>query len=961
MLGDGWSLPPRPDKTVYHFLLPADGMASFGKDKVVKQLAPDQAKEMEAWRKAFTKPFSKDDAARLGKLSDAVDRLWAQVVRERATAVRETTDGVPVWPDAAANRATRPDLHIRDQEDVQAALEASSSAYQRLKLVMDLWCALWFWPLEHVDALPDRKAWLAVLELALVGSTTPQGEQGVLPFALADEDARQVAEKAVQTSATAVAEAPPAAPTRTTRLRALRDRFHALRQDGDSSCGFADVAALTEADSSVRVGREVAERLHFHHWPLRFAEVFAGRGGFDLVVGNPPWVRLALDEAGTLSDFDPKIVLRRLSAAQVVARRVGIVEPPDARAVYLQEFETQTGGQQFLGDPVNYPLLLGMKANLYKCFITIAWSIGSPMCAVGFLHPSGVYDDPKGGLLRAAMYSRLAHHYQFINERKLFPIGNRRPFSINVYGPSKDSPSFVLVSNLFHPRTIESSWIHDGRGQTPSVKTEDDEFDENGHRNRIVIVDDKHLALFARLYDDQGTPPQHARLPVVHSVEVLRVLEKFAAQPDRIGELGESRRVSFMFDESASHKAGLIRRETRVPKDASEWILQGPHLYVGTPFNKTPNEGCANHRDYTAIDLTAIPEDFLPRTNYLPCRPQFANHVPQWDGTAETGFTRIFSREMVAPTGERTLVPALIAPGPTHVSAVVSLLIDDPRVLCDCCAAMQSIPFDFFVKTTGKGHLGKSTIDQLPVLSLDSRARLRVLRLNCLTAHYSEFWGKLHEHAFSDDSWADTDPRLRKLGAPSEFSYASALRSDLERRQALVELDVLASQALGLTLEELLTIYRAQFPVLQQYERERLYDQHGRIVPTSTTASGNPAVNLVDLAEELREQAGCDITKAYDADSDEAKELLGKKVKLGKRDAAVLDVAPRCTMADLLSRTEVTYYDDKHPNGRTVTLLGIRYTDPGLYPTKVRTYPTPWTRCDREADYARAWEHFEQS
>ena len=52
-----------------------------------------------------------------------------------------------------------------------------------------------------------------------------------------------------------------------------------------------------------------------------------------------------------------------------------------------------------------------------------------------------------------------------------------------------------------------------------------------------------------------------------------------------------------------SQEDGTIRRETRFPATVDEWILSGPHFYVATPFNKTPNEGCKHNLDYSDIDL----------------------------------------------------------------------------------------------------------------------------------------------------------------------------------------------------------------------------------------------------------------------------------------------------------------------------------------------------------------------
>ena len=59
---------------------------------------------------------------------------------------------------------------------------------------------------------------------------------------------------------------------------------------------------------------------------LRFAEVFTERGGFDVLLGNPPWLKVSWDESGVLGEYDPMIVMKDLSATEVVAERNRILE-----------------------------------------------------------------------------------------------------------------------------------------------------------------------------------------------------------------------------------------------------------------------------------------------------------------------------------------------------------------------------------------------------------------------------------------------------------------------------------------------------------------------------------------------------------------------------------------------------------------------------------------------------------
>jgi len=175
--------------------------------------------------------------------------------------------------------------------------------------------------------------------------------------------------------------------------------------------GFVDVEKLATEVPRIGLVKELAQRYRFLHWELEFADLFADNGGFDLVLGNPPWIKIEWKEGGLMGDLDPLFVLRKLSASQLAELRTEALERYNARGDYLSEFERQTATQQYLNDLQNYPLLQGSQSNLFKCFLPQAWYVGAREGMAGFLHPEGVYDDTKGGALRSALYSRLLYHF----------------------------------------------------------------------------------------------------------------------------------------------------------------------------------------------------------------------------------------------------------------------------------------------------------------------------------------------------------------------------------------------------------------------------------------------------------------------------------------------------------------------------------------------------------------------
>jgi len=878
----------RPKESVYHFLVPDPGMADYG-DKVVKAMEPEAIAAIKEWRKIILKPFSSGQSVTLNRLSAAIDKLWKKHISDCASVRHMTRDGYSFfgYDDRGEfnSRLSTQEKDERFNRILKSENIRNSSPYRRLKLVMDYWCALWFWPITEASKLPSRDEWLMELS-ALV-------EGGVYDLEEADSEPKQLALF------------PGDPKPKQLGINFTPDEF-----------GYVNVDALCTAFPRLALVKDLAERYCFHHWELEFADLFAERGGFDLIVGNPPWIKIEWNEGGLLGDYEPLFILRKYSASTLTAMREETLEKYAIRPEYLEEYVQFAGSQNFLNGQQNYPVLKGMKANLYKCFLPLAWNVGRVDGVSGFVHPEGIYDDPSGGKLRGEVYRRLAYHFQFQNELKLFAdIGNREKFSLNIYNNSP-SDEFHTIANLFHPITIDQSFASNGMGVCGGIKTDLDEWNLVGHKGRIIQMSPVLLDVFAKIYDEPGTPAMQARLPALHAVELVEVLRKFAAVPQRLGELQKEYYLTQMWNEVNAQKDGTICRKTSFPTSDREWILSGPHFYIGKPFHQTPKNVCETHRAYDNLDLTEIPDDYLPRTNYLPgCDlVQYVARTPQvpWDDGAQKkviGYYRLVHREMLNQSGERTLVQHIAAPMVGHINTCMTTVFKRIEHLLDFHSLSLSVPVDYRVKSTGMGHANATLINQLPILGEDvtdlirSALWVRALALNCLTNHYADLWQECWNDSFQHERWAKDDPCLRSgkfVSLTPTWQRNCALRTDYERRQALVEIDVLAAMALKLTLDELCAIYRIQFPVLRQNENDTWYDQNGRIV--FTCSKGLPGVGF---------------------SRDEWNEI-------------------KAMPSGTVSRT-IT--DDTQPGGPVERTI---------------TYTAPFNKCDREQDYATVWAEFER-
>ncbi|MBM3225597.1 MAG: class I SAM-dependent DNA methyltransferase, partial [Candidatus Tectomicrobia bacterium] len=434
----------------------------------------------------------------------------------------------------------------------------------------------------------------------------------------------------------------------------------------------------------------------------------------------------------------------------------------------------------------NYPLLKGIQTNLYKCFLPLGWRLTSSQGVAAYLHPEGPYDDPNGGALREVMYPRLRAHFQFQNEFQLFTGTNdhgRLRFGLHIYSAPQKQVLFDHIANLFSPTTVDRCYEHGGNEAVGGIKTEDGTWNIAGHRDRIVPVTDAALAVFAQLYDEPGTPPRRARLPALHAGTLQGVLDKLAAYPRRLADLGNEYTSTEMWHETMQQKDGTIHR--RVPGEhgfvtaASDWVLSGPHFFLANPFNKTPRRVCTANGHYDPIDLEAIPDDYLPRTNYYPMadREEYLRRTPRvnWVETAEishkpvTAYWRLAVRRGAHPADERSVRPILLLPAQGHIGSVFSITCREPLLAVMNAAFWSAIPLDFLHRTTGKQDFRGNIADKFPIAAAyQPELAIRALALNCLTTHYAPSGPKSSPPPSPSSTGASpTTPACRRTSSPA--------------------------------------------------------------------------------------------------------------------------------------------------------------------------------------------------
>jgi hypothetical protein len=484
-------------------------------------------------------------------------------------------------------------------------------------------------------------------------------------------------------------------------------------------------AGVSEANTLIARVRELSEREAFFHWWTAFPNVWKpnGEGGFDAVIGNPPWDRIKLQEVEWFAERSPHIAAqaraadRKAMIAELHKKKAPLAKDY-AEAVERAEANTRVlgNGKQGSGD---YPLLGNGDINLYSLFVERAQALLNPQGIVGLLTPSGIAAD-KGA----------AEFFKSISTTgrlgALYDFENKKVFFADVHASFKFC---VLVFGAMERRFAQSRcafYLHST--------------DEASDPSRVLALSAED---FTAVNPNTGSAPIFRnRRDAEITLKLYRehpVLVRHGELSKSLGQQADTRtwpvKYMRMFDmTNDSHL--FLKREELVkqgykPAALNHWVnAQGEEavpLYEGKMvqmYDHRAADVVVNAENlHRAAQQESIPAHAKASPDRYPT-PQYWVKDSDTAGLQKLDYCLAF-KDVTAPTNMRTMIAALIPKAgfgntlpmllPAADEASLTLYKQSVPLLL---ANLASFAFDFAARQKVQGqHLNWFVVEQLPVIT----------------------------------------------------------------------------------------------------------------------------------------------------------------------------------------------------------------------------------------------------
>jgi hypothetical protein len=565
---------------------------------------------------------------------------------------------------------------------------------------------------------------------------------------------------------------------------------------------------------------EAASFASAFHWPLAFPEVIIGKGGFDVVLGNPPWERIKLQEQEFFASLDPDIASAPNAAARAkMIKALSEAAPGTPARMLFQAFEmakrVAEASTIFFSAPKDqdptkidpakvskarrYPWTGRGDVNTYALFAEHFLNLTQPRGSAGIIVPTGIATDATTAPFFGHLVSRqrLAGLMDFENSAPLFPGVHRSfKFALLTLGHQVAAADFAFFLS-------DPSQLEDARRRFTLSPTQ----------IAAINPNTKTAPVFRARRDAELTAQIYARVPVLID--------------ESTGKDGNPWGVSFMAMFHMSNDSGLFRTAAQLTaqgwvRDGADWVRPAG---AGVPVQ--PALGLSGGRDAHHLDLsTGSPQPRVSR--YVPLYEakmihQFDHRWATYDGQdsrdvtltekqlpnfepvprywvpqsdvadrlAAKGWDRGWLmgwRDITNATNERTVISASIAIRGTGDTLLLMFPnVSNGRKVAGLSANMTAISFDYAVRQKiGGTHLKYNVFKQNPVLppTAYSDADLDFIVPRVLELTYTSY---------------SMAPFARDLGYEGRpFAWDEDRRAQLR-----AELDAWYALAYGLNLDEL--------------------------------------------------------------------------------------------------------------------------------------------------------------
>ena len=482
-------------------------------------------------------------------------------------------------------------------------------------------------------------------------------------------------------------------------------------------------ADTVAANDLMRQARALAERETFFHWWTSFPTVFGAgsKGGFDAIIGNPPWDRIKLQEVEWFAERD----LRIAAQARASDRKRLIADLQKANsplwASYAEATERAEANARVLGNGKlgsgDYPLLGGGDVNLYSLFVERAQALTAGRGLVALLTPSGIAADKGAAAFFRSISStgRLGALFDFENRRGMFPdVDSRFKFCTLVFGGAQRQFKQTRCAFFLH-RLAEL----DDPSRTLALSA-DDFSRVNPNTSAAPIFRSRRdadvtLALYARhpvLVKHGGVSPSAGPLPDIQAWP-LKYLTMFHMTNDS---------GKFL-------KASELERGGWVRAPLNRWVkagVQAVPLYEGKMVQMFDHRAAdvVVHAGnlHRAAQQEAIAAGEKASVSRYPT-PQYWVSATDAGAALDLGYCLSF-KDVTAPTNMRTMIAAMVPSAgfgntlPVLLPANEAAAIGYGRTASLLLANFAALAFDFVARQKVQGqHLNYFVLEQLPVIA----------------------------------------------------------------------------------------------------------------------------------------------------------------------------------------------------------------------------------------------------